>query len=233
MDVQRKLALIRRNRHKPTFALAWWSLCVSGIGMFISIFGIGIASTSLYFQFLDRRHVVSVVVSQIEANKNQITFGVIIKNDGDYTEVITGGDVLLDSSLDDVGSMAHSLEHCFQPIVIEAKHAAHNFYTINLAPEDFELLGEKETDTRFLTISFDALTPDGAQTSLPLLLGTLKFDPAVRRLTDLNLPNNVKTFDLSKQKATSGLGSRGVGDNDAQPATVRAYTCQRKPEDIT
>ena len=233
LDLQRKVALIRRNRHKPTFALAWWSLCVSGIGMFISIFGIAIASASLYFQFLDRRHVLSVVVSQIEANKNQITFGVIIKNDGDYTEVITGGDVLLDSSPNDVGSMAHSLEHCFQPIVIEAKHATHNFYTINLLPDDFKLLSGKEHNMRFLTISFDALTPDGSQASLPLILGTLKFDPAIRRLTELDLPNSVRTFDLSKQKGTSGMGVQGVRDDDAQSATVRAYTCQRKPEDIT
>lgn len=200
--------------------------------MFISIFGIGIASASLYFQFFDRRHVLSVVVPQIEANKNQITFGVLIKNDGDYTEVITGGDVFL-SSPGAVGDMAHSLEHCFQPIVIEAKHAAHNFYTIDLALVDFELLGGRETDTRLLTISFDTLTPDGAQTSLPLHLGALKFDPATRRLTNLDLPKNVKIFDLSKEKGTSGLGSRGVGDDDAQPASVRAYTCQRKPEDIT
>lgn len=222
---ERVLSSIRKNLDKPTEAVAWGSLIIAALSLVISIVGSAIALASLYFQFFDKNHGLSFVVSSAEIRDHEVTFGVVFNNPGDYTEVVTNGDISLGQRANSNVFSGHYLESCFQPITIESKKAMHRYYTVQIPISDMLEKSPKEGDlTHHILIGFKALSPSGKEVGTSLALGTITHSTSTGKIEKLEIPKNIASFNFSPKNEKEGLGSLFV-PNTWKPSP--SITCHR------
>lgn len=223
--LKRVLASIRKNMDKPTEAVAWGSFLIAVLGLLISVAGSAIAIASLYFQFFDKTHALSVVVSSAEIRDHEITFGVVFNNPGDYTEVITNGKITLRQKANSSFLSGHNLENCFQPITIESKKAMHRYYTVQIPLSHVLEKAPKGSDlTHHMVIGFNALSPSGKDVSTALALGTITHSTSTGKIERLEIPKNTTSFNFSLKNENEGLGSHFVPDSWKPNPSI---TCRR------
>jgi len=219
----------QKNFDTQTEAIAWISLAASFFGLIISVVGILIAGTSIYLQFFDKKHSLYAVVSSYEIQNDEVTFGVVFNNQGDFTEVVTSGVITLREKPDPERQENFALEYCFQPITIESKKAIHRYYTVQFAlSKPVNPAIDSEARIRRMEIEFVALSSENKRFQTSLDIGSITQNTLTSKIKELAIPTSTLAFNFSSKK-TEELGTIHLGDD---PKKDEPGGCRRKDDEV-
>ena len=169
-------------------------------------------------------------MSSYEIQNDEVTFGVVFSNQGDYTEVITAGDVTLSPKSKPDQMSVHELEECFQHITIESRKAIHHYYTVKFDSE--QILKPNAINKEMpqnLVFNFSALSPENKQFVASKKIGTITHNLLTRKIKEIWIATSKLTFNFNDKDAIDGLGRMvlpNISEKDEQ------YGCRRKEDEI-
>lgn len=172
--------------------------------------GVVVACVSLYFQFFNKDHEMSLSVTSFEVAKDELVIGVIYKNSGDYQEAILNGGIILDE-LNSKGELSgvklhFNLADCFTPIVLEPNGIHHKYYKVSLRSSViYEEHVIEATISSAVSATFYFLLPDNRIGSERFNLGDVAYGVKEGNIQEFEVTENNHEFDFLSNR-NFGLG---------------------------
>lgn len=187
--------------------------------------GLLIAVFTLYQQTAGKEHNLNIIASSIDPGGDEITFGMIYQNTGNYTEVITDADAFLRDNKSPTVSWGNTLEECFEPIVLKPGETIHKYYTVKLPYYGFEKTsgknGNLESD---LILSHSVLMPNAGSERFTLNIGEAKHRAVEGTFSDLRIKKNILKVEF--EDARIGASSQSI------PNRSNSTACAKKRRNV-
>lgn len=178
--------------------------------------GLIVAAFTLYLQTAGKEHNLNIIVSSIDASSDEITFGIIYQNTGNYTEVITDAFASLRDKTSPTVSWGDTLEDCFVPVALKPSDAIHKYYTVKLPYYGFEKIPDKDGNLESnLTLTYTVLMPNAASQRFNLDVGEVQHRAAEGTVADLHINKNV--LKVRFEDAHTGASSLSIPDRSTSP----------------
>jgi hypothetical protein len=191
---------------------------VGWVGLLVAVF-------TLYQQIAGKEHNLNIIVSSIDPGGDEITFGMIYQNTGNYTEIITDADASLRDNKSPTVSWGDTLEDCFAPIVLRPGDAIHKYYTVKLPYYGFEKTPDKNGNLESdLILSYSVLMPNAGSERFTLNIGEVKHRAVEGTFADLRIKKNILKVEF--EDARIGASSQSI------PNRSTSTVCAKKRRNV-